>query len=91
MEIFRSARIQALSHLCVEEYMFDYDEKYAKASIFNVIEEMAPDLNDTLRVCLWKEDGDDDTCSQLFIPILTEDGLCFSFNALNSNETYTDK
>lgn len=71
--------------------MFDYDEEFANASIFDVFAEMAPILNDTMRACLWKGDGDDDTCSNLFVPILTEEGLCFSFNALNSNETYTDE
>lgn len=74
--------------------MFDYDEELANASIFETFEEMAPILNDTLRVCAMKDDDTDDTddtCSRLFVPIPTEEGLCFSFNALNSDEIYTDK
>lgn len=83
--------MNALSQICVDEYMFDYDEEFANVSIFDVFEEMAPILNDTIRACLWKNNGDDDTCSNLFVPLTTEEGLCFSFNILNSNETYTDK
>lgn len=56
-----------------------------------MIEEMAPTLGDTLRACRWKNKGDGNTCSDLFVPILTEEGLCFSFNALNWDEIYTDK
>lgn len=88
--LYRVERIQALSHVCVDAYMFDYDEEFANASIFDTLADMAPSLNETVRVCTLKED-DNDTCSELFVPISTEEGLCFSFNALNSNEIYTDK
>lgn len=71
--------------------MFDYDGEHANASIFETFEEMAPILNETLRVCALKDDDSDDTCSRIFVPISTEEGLCFAFNALNSAETYTDK
>lgn len=71
--------------------MFDYDEEIANASIFETFEEMAPILNETLTVCALKEGQSDDSCSRLFVPISTEEGLCFSFNALNSAEIYTDK
>lgn len=81
--------MQALTHICNSNKMFDYDEELANASIFNVFEETAPNLNDTILDCMW--DGYDATCSEIFVPILTEEGLCFSFNALNSNETYTNK
>lgn len=56
-----------------------------------MIEEMAPVLSDTIRACRWKNYGDDNTCSDLFTPVLTEEGLCFSFNNLNWDEIYTDK
>lgn len=71
--------------------MFNYDEEFVNSSIFDMIEEMAPILNDTVRACSLKDYDNDDTCSRLFVPISTEEGLCFSFNALNSDETYTDK
>lgn len=91
--LFRSNRIRALPHICENLFskFYDFDEQFVNASVFDMIEEMAPTLNDTFRKCRWKNVGNVSTCSDLFVPILTEKGLCFSFNALNWNEIYTDK
>lgn len=84
-------RLKALAHLCENPWdgFRDDDEQFVNASLFKMIEEMAPNLNDTFRECRWK--GDLRNCSDLFVPLLTEAGLCFSFNALNWNEIYSDK
>lgn len=92
MEIFRSARLKALSHICIDNpYLFDdVDEEFANTSIYDELKKMAPVLDETIAACDW----DDDLywgCSKVFVPIFTEKGLCFSFNALNSNEIYTNK
>lgn len=93
LNLLRSARINVLPHICENLWkkFYDSNEKFVRATVFNMIEEMAPTLSDTLRKCLWKGSGDGNTCSDLFVPILTEEGLCFSFNALNWNEIYTEK
>lgn len=89
----RSARFSVLPHICdnLWKQFYDSDEKFVNATAFDMIEEMAPTISDTLRKCQWKSSGDSNTCSDLFVPILTEEGLCFSFNALNWKEIYTDK
>lgn len=83
--------MKALLHLCVKlNVEFDTPiDQYANSSIFEEMFEMAPNLNDSLRHCHWLDESHN--CPDLFIPIITEEGICFSFNALNSNEIYTDE
>lgn len=50
---------------------------------------MAPSINDIMKKCFWKLEKV--SCSDLFVPVFTSHGLCFAFNALNSEEIYTDK
>ena len=87
------ARVHALSHICLNLWTkFNTStEDFVNASVFDMIEDMAPNLIDTIRACRWKGFGDDNTCSDLFVPVLSEEGLCFSFNNLNWDEIYTDK
>lgn len=83
--------MKVLLHLCYNLNMkFDSPaDQQADSSILNEIFDMAPDLDDSLRHCNWLHDSHN--CSDFFVPIITEEGLCFSFNTLNSNEIYTDK
>lgn len=91
--LYRTARIAALSHICLNLWtkFNNSADEFVNASVFDMIEEMAPISSDTIRACRWKGYGDDNTCSDLFAPVLTEEGLCFSFNNLNWDEVYTDK
>lgn len=65
--------------------MFDYDEEFANTSIYDELKEMAPTLEDTVPWSIFTGGTSE------YVSIVTEEGLCFSFNALNSNDIYTDK
>lgn len=83
--------MKALAHMCTglwDEFS-DSNEHFANASVFDLIEDMAPYLNDTVIRCEWPYDGD--TCLDIFVPVLTEEGLCFAFNILNSGDIYTER
>ncbi|XP_031639513.1 pickpocket protein 28-like [Contarinia nasturtii] len=64
-------------------------DKFTDDSIYNLIEEMAPNLTYTMHECRWQQKKIN--CVEYFIPMVTGAGLCFAFNALNSRDIYTDE
>lgn len=83
--------MEALTHIC-QFYFTDFvsfETKFVNESIYEVIQDMSLKFNDTLLECMWQYEYDN--CSKFFAPLLTEAGVCFSFNALNSHEMYTDE
>lgn len=81
--------MRALSHICPfpEFGHIELGDEFASESIYSIIQDIAPSLNDTITECTWKNKPT--PCSELFAPVLTEEGLCFAFNAPNSAELYT--
>lgn len=59
---------------------------FVNESIYEVMREIAPDIDDTIIGAMWTQVWN----LVLFLPILTENGLCFAFNALNSHEIFTE-
>lgn len=93
MNCFRLSRLEALDHIChfsqSQSRNEHFGNKYLNETIFDRIQELAPTLSDSLSYCSWKAQRVE--CTDLFKPILTEHGLCFTFNALNSHEIYTEE
>lgn len=50
--------------------------------------QVAPQFEEIVWPCKWKMELG--MCSKLFTQVLTEEGVCFSFNLLNSTEIYRD-
>lgn len=65
-------------------------DNFTDDTIYDVIQEMAPILTETILAFKWK-DLVEFGRSEFIVPILTESGLCFTFNALNSHEIYTNE
>ncbi|XP_052756940.1 pickpocket protein 28-like [Galleria mellonella] len=53
----------------------------------NNIKEVSPNITETFFGCKWK-DIPKETCSDLFTPILTEEGQCYTFNILAADELF---
>ncbi|XP_031639854.1 uncharacterized protein LOC116351846 [Contarinia nasturtii] len=59
--------------------------EFANETVYDSMQEIAPD--DIVSFCWWRMLNFKG--SEMFTPILTEEGLCFAFNALSSHEIYT--
>lgn len=73
----------------VLEDWFDHEDKFTNASIYDVIADMAPSPSETIFRCMWKYKYED--CNKFFVPIFTDLGLCFAYNAINSRDIYTNE
>lgn len=87
--IFRLNRMEAFVQTCQfhPQDAIHFGRTYINESIYNILIDQAPSFNDTFDYCEWMNEVR--PCSQLFSPVLTSEGLCFSFNTLNSREIYT--
>lgn len=84
----RRMALQALSHICSGlPDSITLDDEFVGSWIYDVITDIGLSLDRTFSQCSWQNENV--TCSEIFVPLLTDDGLCFSFNALNSREFYT--
>lgn len=80
----------ALSHVCRDlGANFNFSAKFTADSVYDIIMDVAPTFNDTMLICKWN-DNKHVPCSKIIVPIFTNEGLCFAFNALNSHDIYTD-
>ncbi|XP_069695427.1 pickpocket protein 28-like isoform X2 [Periplaneta americana] len=50
------------------------------------IEQAAPGLFDVIPFCKWS--GTEEECSNIFTPVLTDDGLCYTFNMLSFEQMF---
>lgn len=65
-----------------DEYNFTGPE------IFEIIHEVAPSFNETLVDC--KFQNKQELCRDYFQQVITEEGLCYTFNSLDPSDIYRD-
>lgn len=83
-------RLIALIHICDADTFegFGVGKNFTDASMVQTLYEISIRLSDSLKDCEWRNKNMN--CKDLFRPILTEDGICFTFNSLNSRDIYSD-
>ncbi|XP_023715587.1 pickpocket protein 28 isoform X2 [Cryptotermes secundus] len=52
------------------------------------IEEVAPEIDEVMFECYWR--GILESCSDIFTSVLTDNGLCYTFNILSSTELFNN-
>lgn len=86
----RKSRYKALQHICPNlAELLNLGDDFVSEVIDDIITDIAPSFEDTVVKCKWKNRNV--SPASLFVPVLTPVGLCFSFNAVNSQEIYTDE
>lgn len=85
--------IQMVSQICDDRIAFDiFDlsaDNFADPSILSHITNLAPKFTDTMVLCKLLDRWTN--CDQFLFPMITEEGLCYSFNMLNMNELVSNE
>lgn len=82
-------KMSASAHLCKHQIWRNLPtgiQNIADDSIFELIYDMAPHMDDVFIECHFLHNH---RC--FFYPIYTEEGLCYTFNALSLDRIYTDE
>lgn len=80
-------RVDAILHVCYKELgkTFDGVSIPLTQSIYETIEEISPDLGSVIQFSTFMGE------IAHFRPIFTGEGLCFTFNSLNSRDIFSDE
>ncbi|XP_013199333.2 pickpocket protein 28-like [Amyelois transitella] len=77
-----------LTLVCDDHLSNSYGRKYGNGSVSIAnLKKVAPNLTEAFFGCQWK-DVPMKSCENLFSPILTEEGICFTFNTLRADELF---
>ncbi|XP_053685966.1 pickpocket protein 28-like [Sabethes cyaneus] len=81
--------LKGLLQLCDAPCLYNVNySSPANARIVRMMHEIAPQLSDICESITW--DLDKMNCTGMFQKILTEDGICYSFNPISAKEMFRD-
>lgn len=86
---FRLKYMEALSETCDKHLTdtFEIGGNVTDNKIINLIRDIAPTFAETMRLCKFRNKVE--YCNY-FEEIMTDEGLCFTFNMLNANDLYRE-
>ncbi|XP_063915457.1 pickpocket protein 28-like [Zophobas morio] len=74
--------------LICDNYLYQKGNKTTSFETIQYLINIAPPFHQVVMGCKWT--GTNETCDNLFSPVLTEDGICFTFNMLDRSELFTN-
>ena len=82
----------ALTNMCgILPNGFALENKFANEKLYDMIHDMPSHYVNYLTNCHWRDKTQSFSCYTRTTPILTDEGPCFTFNALNSHDMYTNE
>ncbi|KAF2887782.1 hypothetical protein ILUMI_18391, partial [Ignelater luminosus] len=75
-----------LSLICLDREKLQTE--FIDEKVLDFLTAVAPKLEDSLWLCKWISRYEN--CTELFIPVITENGVCYSFNILDHSEMFKD-
>lgn len=85
-----AARFESMLHVCDPELSYRIQLNESKVcegpDIVKTLKEISYSVDDAMLFCKFRKTIRD--CTSLFIPIITENGICYSFNMLNHKEMF---
>lgn len=64
----------------------NFKVSFVNEAAIHFMKEVSPKMSDIFWSCEWL--GNPTGCDELFSPLLTDEGICFTFNMLNRSELY---
>lgn len=88
----RYEKLSAIAQVC-DAHLFlntGFGKNFSDGRIVDQLREMAPSFDEMLFVCKWRN-APLFTCQNLFTEVLTEEGVCYTFNVLESEEMFREE
>ena len=88
LKIARRMRMEALFQVC-DSHLFKYinlSSTTPPREYIKLLKDMAVPLDEMFFACLWRYDFMD--CSKLYTEVITEEGICYTFNMLDGQELF---
>ncbi|XP_077285575.1 pickpocket protein 28-like [Arctopsyche grandis] len=79
------AKFELLSLVC-SSHIVQNGSKFTDNTSLDLMKYVAPDLQTTLLLCMWRTTMK--KCEEIFNPIITEEGLCFTSNMIQPHEMF---
>ncbi|XP_074030606.1 pickpocket protein 28 [Leptinotarsa decemlineata] len=77
------------SSLICDNHLYTRGEKYTELETIKYLMSIGPQFEDVFFTCKWTSMNE--SCYNMFYPMLTEDGMCFTFNMLDRSELFRKK